>query len=1052
MGLWDTGVYHENARVLIRVQQYDGTNSVYLSDIAGAYVDSMRYIPEARIETPPTYKLPMLTDESMSSNTSQFIFSIPINGETASTLYAAAYHRGRVDAWIVLDSDTAILSGYKIFNGTIEFPAGMTVDYANDRINIAANSVRHEWLTPYPTNTYYDKETSNKSGYKVVTEKKCSLPIIFGHYEMSSGITADWGANYTMDTAYDDIKEPLKINVVNVPSRDLLSFPPIFGECPLSKAGVSEFDVMNFGANFYERTAVVMLREDFIPLNEQAKFGRWHMNNYEGFGIREVGLTSVFGDKELYEFGNFQNPNNVWYSGLKTSHEILAVAACNPSWDMIYGLEADGGYQLGYYVLYNDSNQLKYRRVEMDSVSHETAHSGGAGTTYDTGDLISHQVFGVIAGANDYRQCVWRVRNPAVTASVYLLSFQTGSTETMATVAWGGGVVSSDALIAHSDGDPRGVDDMSAILICQGTDNTVHIYDYADAAVYGVDDSVDKFFIDADYVCGITAMRDPYDTNNAASFVGGWMCEERIKYVLALYDNAGTDYLRLSVLVNAGGGTITPSRLADYSITATTVTGLVTAILERNEGTDTFRVVHAFCNTSGTYSKLISAAWSTSSGTVLNQVELDFPFGDVYDVVAIPVSVTECYVFLATEDGVYYFEAHSLLRYQEVSGGSGAKGLLWAVDFDTADLAKYIKLYSPRIVTSLSALRGSLLHSPDSDVWESKTATDYQKQWRWIRYLIGFSRKIDDRSLNVVLASTPSENIYLSSMAESADELGLVGKFEWNTSYGISDDPEKTAGYLLHIAEGGSRFSMNWTTEPSAVDCSNWTAELAKREAHGWSWKYRFSIADKKPIIDHVYDIVRQLGHLMYIDISGTQPKLKLKYIFQKEASAAYTITRFTATNVQGFSLESYAPAVEMTWNVLNGSAYASSHEEETIQYGQGETFEMSLPLMIDHDNGVKIAKLGNQAWQTLFKLWRVRLNNYDAETDTEGAPLRMVSCTNAPDIWDLPLGSRVDIGSDYPLLTGVYWLWEKTPYINIDRNMEVDIILIEEPAGDYSP
>lgn len=1047
MGMWDDYIHSEKERVLIRIQKYDGTSSLYLSNTSGVLVDGNKYYSEATILAPITTALPMLADTSFQC-ANEFSFSIPIdNGVIASSITAKEYAASRIDVWYGPPTTTAILSTTKIFSGLIKFPQGITWNYQDNQIVIIATAHYASWLKEYPDNEYIETVDRKVNNLMVKEIQKSKLPIIFGHYLEQTD--SHWGENYVADVAHGLVIQPLKVNVIVSPVKesDEIRLPAILGQMGKGLAGVSALAVRNAESGPGSRTRTFISRE-----------GEWQQNNYEYFGVRPHGATGQIDAAELFEFGNFRETSYVFYETLRadSDYEILSVGAIQPGSD--YGTIKNMGYEnCGLYFIYayTGDDEIKARVMRENNTYHETQIEPTSGA-YDSGMLMSHKPFTALIDSSPEErwECVWHVKEltPGAGFSVRLLSID-GEGAVIQYEALSATGLASDSKIAWSDGSPiwftAGVgcnsEEIGAILITQASagNSSIQVFNYTDQTIYEVPDAGGTIYkrTDLDSICGVLSEIDNAAINDDNSFHGtysGWLHPMRLAYYFACYTDAGHQYIEFDDIQLGVGPAYSTNQLDQYE-TDGTVTDLIAGMIIGGEPAVGNPGYIVFCNTTtATESKIVMVL---GYGTATH--EFGLPFGDIYDMAIMPVSVGECYVFCATKDGIYYIDAGRIL---------GKDCEAWALAYTEAELDEHWHKYSERVVTSLSVLLGSAITQIDSDLLSSTSGHPYSKEKRWMRYLLGINRKIDDRHLNVVLATTPDNKLYMSSMVSSPNELGVYGQLQWDSTYGITTAPERTAGYFIHLAEGGTEFSMNWTTEPATVDCSNWTTEIAKRAAHGFDTIHRIHLTEKKRVVDHAYSILKELGYLMYADITGTTPKLKLKYLFQKNASSSYTISQAkrNAKNLTVSYFESYTPDIKLTFNYLNGQSYSADSLAISTQYGLGEDNNLDGSIFVHEDGGLVSAKSGNQAWQTYLKFWHIRLNNYDAENDTVGKPLRIVTADVAPDIWDVALGASVTIGSDYTAAAGTYWLWEKS--FQLAGEPYVSITLIEEPSGEYEP
>lgn len=1047
--------------------------SKYYTDGSETEIDSHYYRPRLKMLSSVTQKAPFFYEDNFP--VSQISFQIYMDSTDRSFWLAKEMLQGSIKLYIGASEADQLSEMTCIFIGRVPVNG---ISAVRDIVSVTAIDWIDAWETIYPMSTksvYYQNKI--KGNIKVEKEE-ASIPIIFGDYREGGA----WDVSKVVTTEYnrtgtDNVNMPVKYYLLgNSEYQDLFgSMPDMFGSLEFSNVGLVDISVYgDTGAS--DRTA------GYIWTGDYGK-PEWTRCAFEGIEKRPEGENQKFTDGYNIEVGTFHQPGWHWYDN--NTYDILTVG--NPEgWDYLYETEAKAQLK-AFWMLWHDTDDDCLYVSSMNSNDyltwdglnlyatgasnwkrsvHEHEDDGGAEITVSdyTHLHIWKKSFAYRAiedGVTCYEVGTFMERNDSGTIDIDLVAYYSGDNSECESIVNKQTNAAADlGSITWADGCPRTVvvtgdtDQHSAIVI--GTEGA-YIYNISDAGgvlwFVNVPNPTNGFYDLSNIGCCCFHTKDDgalyeYDDSIDVYRHNYEHQVERLINAAAIWDDSETYKMRLFTIQVSGNLYYWTEISASNSDTFTNITTPQIAgyiISDQKPTTSYDKFYYVFLNDENDSGQSYLYVRDYVNGAE-GKREIPLNFHWIYDVAVISRSTDSVTVLVATTDGIYAADGEELF----FGDGAIAKYNAGNNDNDQA-VADAFQLVSKEKVNCLTtAAKYSQYQYPET-IYRGSSYTRNPYEGLWGLWGCSLSRTDDglylDWQVDPATSVLDSENneIRLTTKANSLDQLGWYGDCNINSTE--MTNWEYIPMYLLWRAEGNTSFEVGTTHIPNTVDSSSWNTAKALRDDY-FTGNIRVNIRNKDRVINHVWRLVKQMGHRMYAKYSGgSYPQLCLDFAFDTKTSSK-TLTEHDLTNVHMKYYEGYISSLRGQWNVVRDNPYSWAEVSLSSVYGGVRELDFPMDIYVEYDEGVYTAKGGNSSWQTLFGFLLAHESGFDAHDDSEDRPLRVVTCYVSPEHWSTALLTCVTIDStDYPEATGDYILYQKTMDCS---NMSQQWVLLEQSDLDY--
>lgn len=1076
MSLWDE--ITEKYRILVKIDNSGNTAHKYYSDTPGGLIDSIRYEPKIISISPIIIKAPKPLDKTFPQSNC----SLTIVAEDADrTFFSTTLNMQCLVSIYIADYDESVLSNStKIFQGYVNFPTGTNIGLDTIDLNISGIHKNLDKEYPMYEKGGYDKK--EVEGIWTVEEKNNNFPLIIGNYCLDSASNWDYALYERVPESIDSSNEKA-IRPVEFQSLTLRNMsgkkikPPSFlGTLANTKCLLCDQSIMNSSSLEDDRMRTVNNTEKFKDIES------FESNPFEGFEKRYAGVESIFESASLVEIGVWHQPCWYNYQNFGASDKIVSITG-GYSFDYLLIESITQRYldMQKFWYIYSDGTNLKSQGASFDG---KIEHSSGSilqSCTLRSGALIGKNLFGYSIlnsyGGSDFHIGTWHMyRNTGGQPLLNIISvYDTSSNfNTEWVTPFSSSFTNYDLEYPFSwvDGDFKPAEFVSgsatwtnlytAILLQAGNKGWVFSYDVFPTDPINQLNDTGSWISNAESLKGacsffVTGIKEGATSLDFEDIEWDWrQVHHNHNRLLFFSTKSGSHFYfhrieeEMDILnhrtccvpVSAYDDTTYNNMYTNCEIAGLFINGWTVDALTNKQATPSMWCVF-FNDTSSNKIGLMTKVGRNRENRYIDLEDIEDNPTYIYDVQEISRSRKEAALFFATNKGVYWCDPVKLFF------GSGKTGQLGIASYDQrdnysdSDICKEFKLISTDVVNNL----GSFKYSGFS--WPLKEYKDitvpHSLEGHWKIYMSGVS--IDNSSSSIARfvprwsgSQTYDNTMYFTTQFDKSDELGWYGK----AGYDVNEQErwERLAGYLIHKAEGNADF----TYSPSLIHSESWYSESIKR-GNDFSGQIRYNSMVKKPVIQHVHDILRQCFQTLYPIYCGSEPQLKIKYMFQNPDNSPLELTTFNASNPEIRLFDNYSSKIIMKTNKLNKNYFSTlSHELSGPLFANEQIYDMSMIVGVENETSTASC-LFNKGTDYLLKV----ISGYENKTNDYTDPLRSLTIDVGPSLWDTELMTDIEIKNDdnfgWDFCEGDWILYEKI----IDlTNMSGQFYLVEHTGYSF--
>jgi len=1028
MSMVDSGKTAIKFNLVLVVENSASGKKYYSTSSGGVEIDGNLCEDKLVIDSDLFERVPLFFDKKYPI-ASLKVRIINLSSSDSTYFKAANACKAQCILYAVKKNTTTFTGAEIFFQGYIQFPENMLMD--EDEVLLTIEGFHPDWHKPFPVHSLYGIEYKKVDGIWMSEKEEGHFPILIGQKVLTDD--SDFEVAYNNGNIGKELvkkpfqlKELFKIETENAE----YSAPNFMGKLNLTLCGITDIAIKNTDTDWDDRNKFLVNIKKYIT-------DKWVVNPYEGFERGYATDAKEFEAGETMECGKFHKVHWSSLTDIISSNDILCIGMGN-SEDEIY-FKAAGARDIlrRFWYAWLDGTSLKCQGVRINGlISSDDSVNYGVNTyvnSIPTDHRLWSKAFAYVGdeSGTDYVQIgTFLYFYDTFNFYVRLITFSKNGTGTkfnfIDTITLGG----SSGDFFHADGDLEDTSQgYNAILFTQ---NGGFVYDRARSTKLSqITEDANNFISGlSTQVAGCIAYNSSDgDSELFNTFKKPYDTKERLLYFASKVTTSTSLYIQK--VVWGGLSYKTTSTETQATITLSTSNYRIVKCYIDPGGAGSYMLYTIFANKTDGTPYILNAYKRPSVSWYYREIELDI--GEIYDVELVWRSASEAVVFFATSEGIYWCDALRMF--------SGVTGITMPTNYaeskPDSEVKEEFHKYSDRIVNvltehKLSAMSWKIINS--EDLKESFARNNLHNI-----YLTGLNR--DDVGLAINPSGwTHTNEIFFSTQFDNINELGWSGKAEIGISEQI--DWEKVAGYLIHLAEGGSDYSYS----PSSIDTSNWNTEMTKRKGH-FDGQIRLDIQNQDAVINHVLKIMQQLGHLLYIDYSGTIPKLKIRYMFQPKGTPSVTLSKSNknCSKPVFHYFSDYTSNLKIRFNMLNKRFFSYKEKDLPTIYGkEGLDKIIDLDMIYNYDKGYAVGKSGNLALENYLYFMLAWLSNYDPEFNTVGTPIRVVEVENIiPELYNTSLASDISIASDYPNCAGDYILIEK--HIN-PRILSSTWVLLEYP------
>ncbi|MCP3925055.1 MAG: hypothetical protein GY714_20955 [Desulfobacterales bacterium] len=907
-----------------------------------------------------------------------------------------------------------------IFKGIIPMNA---VRISNGIIDVSAIAWIDTFDKLYPLSDIQMTEGSLVKEYITKEKKKCIIPIIYGNFNPDD--SGDWDAVKTTEYDGDDsVIEAINYTQIATYSAEKeYESPDIFGS--LERQLVGMVDLSGYGYDGLSANTNLRGAVDYKTFDKNLD---WENNSIESIDNRKEGSEQPTGDGKTLEVGAMHKVAWKWFEDVEANIEILAIGY-KMGWDCAEGETSfrDAGFnvvflnsdidricctmldssgRIGVDGNYYESGGTSWYRVLLDTdqstpINTSTITQFTCWKKLNIGAFYSREALFFFFAYNDSGgdgHICWASLKKDNTTTIFFVYEELTSNSydiTGCKIQFADATLSAEGARIYFDAAPI---PLSTAFAWKGTAG--HSTANLPYSLIGCESLCMESKL-ADYKDNYQTWADQYD-----NYLTNENSEDRIPYVS--YYSANNVYVYYWTVV---GSPAIKSTIATGLGVALQMVGLV---MYETQGS-AWQHYYTFAN-DRTNDKAYMLT-DVYDGLARDQRVIRLRFCDViYDVCTVTRSKSECYLFVATNEGVFFFEMMSTMYLDDSVFQATTEADSWT----DAEINAGFQLYSDVVVNTLTAIKKTqVLWGYDDLKTAPASITGLPTTSRFKHDLIDLylaGGAFDDQYGKIQYESPDAEDGYIrfSSKYSSLEEIGWFG----NMSIGSSEMAywERLPMWLLWRAEGNTAFPLAGGTNPDCVDWTSWEAQKAIRDNYS-TGNIRVYIDQKDRVINHVWRLLRQMGHYMYLAFSesgAAYPLIKLKYMFQKEG-VTKTFDKFNCKVISVKRYENYIDLVNINFNRLNDTYFSKVTNEVTTKYSK-KNYDFDASIYIKDTDGLISADGANAAWQTIQNFILNSQSNEDSENSTSENPLKIIECLVTPDNKDLELSDIFSFNStDFP-------------------------------------